>query len=155
MENNLTFEISIPADEDGYILLQCKYCGTYFKITAEDIDDERLLNIYCPCCGLVSDSYITEEVIELAQVMIQNYTQDLLYQMFKDLEKKSKNQFVQFKAGKRPQHEYENPIRTSIELLKVKEFKCCKRSAKIKPLLNMTGCYCPFCGVKEYETKRN
>ena len=31
-------------------------------------------------------------------------------------------------------------------------FPCCRRKAKVKLLLKMTGCYCPFCGVKDYET---
>ena len=31
MMGEQTFEISIPSDEDGYILLQCEPCGEYFK----------------------------------------------------------------------------------------------------------------------------
>ncbi len=155
MAEDITFEISIPSDDDGYILLQCEYCGEYFKITTADIEDDRLLNIYCPGCGLISDDYLTEDVINLAQAMVQNYAIDMIYDTFKDLERKTKKGSVQFKAGKRPKYEDENPIKSGIEALEIAKFNCCSRTAKIKPLLKMTGCYCPFCGVKEYEIKHS
>ena len=155
MADVITFEISIPSDDDGYILLQCQYCGTFFKVPSDDIENDALLDIYCPSCGLVSDTSLTEDVIELAQAMVQNYAMDMIYDAFKDLERKTKKGIVQFKAGKKPKHEAENPIRTGIEALEISRFNCCKKNAKIKPLLKMTGCYCPFCGVKEYEVEQS
>ena len=153
MSDDISFEITIPSDDDGYILLQCERCGEYFKITASDTRDDRLLDIYCPCCGLVSENYITEDVAKLAQSIAQNYAMDLIYNAFKDLERKTKKDIIQFKAEKKPKHEDENPIRSGIDALDITEFNCCNRTAKIKPLLKMTGCFCPFCGVKEYEIK--
>ena len=153
MSDDFTFKISIPSDDDGYILLQCEHCGTFFKIPAEDMENDALLDLYCPGCGLVSESYLTEDVIELAQAMAQNYTMDMLYDAFKDLERKTKRGIVRFRAGMPPKYEDENPIRSGVEALDITRFSCCKKNAKIKPLLKMTGCYCPFCGVKEYEIK--
>lgn len=153
MSDDISFEITIPSDDDGYILLQCERCGEYFKITPADTRDHKLLDIYCPCCGLVSENYITEDVAKLAQSIAQNYAMDLIYNAFKDLERKTKKDIIRFKAGKKPRHEDENPIRSGIEALDITEFSCCNRTAKIKPLLKMTGCFCPFCGVKEYEIK--
>ena len=153
MSDDISFEITIPSDDDGYILLQCERCGEYFKITAADTRDDKLLDIYCPCCGLDSENYITEDVAKLAQSIAQNYAMDLIYNAFKDLERKTKKDIIRFKAGKKPRHEDENPIRSGIEALDITEFSCCNRTAKIKPLLKMTGCFCPFCGVKEYEIK--
>lgn len=153
MSDDISFEITIPSDDDGYILFQCERCGEYFKITAADTRDDKLLDIYCPCCGLVSENYITEDVAKLAQSIAQNYAMDLIYNAFKDLERKTKKDIIRFKAGKKPRHEDENPIRSGIEALDITEFSCCNRTAKIKPLLKMTGCFCPFCGVKEYEIK--
>ncbi len=155
MSEDITFEISIPSDDDDYILLQCERCGEYFKITADDTQDDNLLEVYCPSCGLVSESYLTDGVIKLAQAMVQNYAMDMIYDVFKDLERKTKKGIVRFTAGKKPKHEDENPIRTGIEALEISRFICCKKSAKIKPLLKMTGCYCPFCGVKEYEIEQS
>ncbi len=146
-----TFQISIPSDADGYVLLQCEHCGTYFKITASDIEDDGILNLYCPSCGLISKHYFTPDVLDLAETMVKNYAMDAVYNAFKNLERTTKHSSLRIKAGKKPKHERENPIRSGIEALEITDFKCCQRSAKIKPLIKITGCYCPFCGVKEYE----
>ncbi|MGX8797651.1 hypothetical protein ACR6HW_16565 [Fusibacter sp. JL298sf-3] len=69
MDNEFTIKISIPTDDYGYILLKCSHCGTFFKSTPDDIEDDRVLEIYCPSCGLISDNYLTEEVVELAMAM--------------------------------------------------------------------------------------
>jgi hypothetical protein len=153
MDNEFSIEISIPTDDNGYILLQCSHCGTFFKSTPADLEDNRLLDIYCPSCGLISGNYITEEVLELAVAMGQNIAMDMIYDEFKKMEKKFKKGPVTFKAGKRSKHEPENPIRSGIEALETATFSCCNRTAKVKPILKITGCYCPFCGVKNYEVE--
>ena len=101
----------------------------------------------------MSEHYLTDEVLDLANSMVENYAMDQVFKFFKDLEKKSRNKMVQIKAGKKPRHIDEMPIKSGIDVLEIREFKCCKRFAKIKPLLKITGCYCPFCGVKSYEAK--
>ena len=152
MNDKFQMTISIPTDDEGYVLLKCEHCSTFFKATPFDIKDDGVLRIFCPSCGLTSESYVTEDVIELAMKMIKNKVNDRTYDMFKDLERHNKrDSMVKFKAGKRPQHETEDPIRSGIEALDIATFPCCIRTAKIKPLLRMTGAYCPFCGVKNYE----
>lgn len=152
MSDEFHMTISIPVDDDGYILLKCEHCGTFFKATPSDIKDDGVLHIFCPSCGLTSENYLTDDVIELALKMTKNVVNDMIYDMFKDLERQTKrNSLVKFKAGKRPQHEAEDPIRSGIEALEITTFPCCGRTAKIKPLLRMTGAYCPLCGVKNYE----
>ena len=148
-EINMT--ISIPTDDDGYVLLQCEHCGTYFKATPSDLKDDGVLHIFCPGCGLISVNYITEDVLELAVKMVTNAVNDMIYNEFKKMERHSKKGIITFKAGKRPKHENEDPIHSGIEAMEICNFPCCKRTAKIKPLLKMTGAYCPFCGVKNYE----
>lgn len=142
--------IKIPADQDGYILLKCPYCGNTFKIAASDYVDDRNLHIYCPSCGLTSPSYITDDVAELANTKICNYAEEIIYQSFKNIERKNNGPGIKFKIDK-PKREYEKPIRTVIDTLEIAEFNCCKKQAKIKPLLKFTGAYCPFCGVKNDE----
>lgn len=153
MSDEIHMTISIPADDDGYILLKCEHCGTFFKVTPSDLKDDGVLHIFCPSCGLTSESYITDDVLELALRMTENKVNDMIYDMFKDLERHNKKGPVTFKAGKRPPHESENPIRSGIEAMVICTFPCCNRTTKIKPLLRMTGAYCPFCGVKIYEIK--
>ena len=153
MSDEFTMTISIPTDDDGYVLLKCPKCGTYFKATPADLQDDRLLYLFCPCCGLTSDSYITDDVLELALAMANNRVMDMIHDELKKMERQTRNSMIKFKAGKLPKHEHENPIRSGIEAMEVVNFPCCKRTAKIKPLLRMTGCYCPFCGVKNYENE--
>ena len=152
MSDGFHMTVSIPTDDEGYILLQCEHCGTFFKATPSDIEDDSVLHIFCPSCGLTSEHYVTEDVIELAMRMIKNKVNDMIYDAFKDLEHhNNRNSIIKFKAGKRPKHETEDPIRSGIEALAVTTFPCCGHTAKIKPLLKMTGAYCLFCGVKNYE----
>lgn len=154
MSDEFHITISIPTDDEGYILLRCEHCGTFFKATPSDIEDDGVLHIFCPSCGLISDSYVTEDVIELARRIVENKVNDMIYDAFKDLERHNKrNSVVKFNTGKRPKHETEDPIRSGIDALEIASFPCCSRTAKIKPLLKMTGAYCPFCGVKNYETE--
>lgn len=152
MSDEFYMTVSIPTDNEGYILLQCEHCGTFFKATLSDIEDDGVLHIFCPSCGLINENYVTEDVIELAMRMIKNKVNDIIYDAFKDLERHNKrNSIIKFKSGMRPGHETEEPIRSGIEALEIANFSCCRRTAKIKPLLKMTGAYCPFCGVKNYE----
>ena len=152
MSDGFHMTVSIPTDDEGYILLQCEHCGTFFKATPSDIEDDSVLHIFCPSCGLTSENYVTKDVIELAMRMIKNKVNDMIYDAFKDLEHhNNRNSIIKFKAGKRPKHETEDPIRSGIEALAVTTFPCCGHTAKIKPLLKMTGAYCLFCGVKNYE----
>ena len=151
MSDEIHMEISIPTDDDGYVLLQCEHCGSYFKATPSDIEDDGVLEIFCPSCGLVSENYATEDVIELALAMAENVAMDMVYDTLKKMERQFRNSPISFKMNKRPKYEAENPIRSGIEALEIATFPCCKRTAKLKPLLKMTGCYCPFCGVKNYE----
>ncbi len=154
MNDEVRMSISIPTDDEGYVLLKCEHCGNFFKGTPDDLQDDGVLHVFCPSCGLISDSYITDDVLELAIKMAKNYANDLIYDAFKDLERHNrKNSMIKFKVGKKPHHEAEDPIRSGIEALEICTFPCCKRSAKIKPLLKMTGAYCPFCGVKNYEVE--
>ena len=72
MSDEINMTISIPTDDDGYVLLQCEHCGTYFKATPSDLEDDGVLHIFCPSCGLISENYFTEDVLELAMKMATN-----------------------------------------------------------------------------------
>ena len=149
--DSIEVSVSIPIDDEGYSLLKCPTCGTFFKLMPNDVKDEGVLEIYCPSCGLAGDNYCTEDVIELGMKMLKNEAMDSFYEQLKKLERKTKNGLISFKAGQKPKREIIEPLRSGIEALETTKFPCCNRSAKIKPLLKMTGCYCPFCGVKNYE----
>jgi len=144
MIDEFHMKISIPTDDDGYIL---------FKATPTDIEDNGLLGLFCPSCGLSNDNYITDEVLELALAMTRNKAQDIICDEFKKAERQFKKGIITFKAGKPPKHEPENQNRIGIEALEIASFPCCYHTAKIKPILKITGCYCPFCRAKNYEVE--
>ncbi|CAM3098139.1 TFIIB-type zinc ribbon-containing protein [Lactococcus hircilactis] len=147
------FEIKIPTDNDGYILFKCPKCTNYFKVKPSDVEDDGILQIFCPACGLSSENYLTDDIIELALSKVGNYANNLIFQEMKKWEQEFSGSGLSFKAGKKPTEEYEVPIRSTIEAMNVRLYQCCARTAKIKPLLEMTSSYCPFCGVKDFGTE--
>jgi uncharacterized protein YdaT len=140
--------ISIPTDEEGFVLLQCPLCGELFKLRTEDIKREDVIEIWCPCCGLKSESYFTKDVLDLALKKAENYATDRIYEELKQLERKSRHSLVTIKAGKKPTHREEYPVRSGIENMKITHYICCNRDAKTKAMYKMCGSYCPFCGVR-------
>ena len=52
-------EVSIPADDQGFVLMQCPLCGEFFKIKPEDYHAEDVIEIWCPSCGLKAENYFT------------------------------------------------------------------------------------------------
>ena len=133
--DEFTIKISIPTDDDGFVLLQCPKCGEYFKLPPNDIESDDVVDIYCPLCGLVSDTYITEDVIELAKAKALNKVLGDFYDEMKKLERKTRNSIIQVKANK-PQKEEEIPIKSTIDSMEIVDFECCNRQGKIRHLLN-------------------
>ena len=97
MSDEINMTIPIPTDDDGYVLLQCEQCGTYFKATPADLKDDGVLHIFCPSCGLISENYVTEDVLELAMKMATNAVNDMIYNEFKKMERKRKKGIITFK----------------------------------------------------------
>ena len=141
-------EIVIPTDNDGFALLQCNLCGEFFKLKPSDVQSDEALNIWCPVCGFISEGYFTQDVINLALKMATNIANDLLFDSLKDMQKNFNSGFISMKISKKSDREIESPIVSSIEVLEIQKYKCCKKQAKIKPLVKIFGSYCPYCGVK-------
>ena len=78
MDDTIKFEIEIPSDNEGFVLLKCEFCGGLFKLKPEDFESESIFNIYCPNCGLTCEDYITEDVLELSQKIIENKVEEML-----------------------------------------------------------------------------
>lgn len=149
----ITREIAIPADNDGFVLLQCNLCGEFFKLNPSEMQGDEVINIWCPVCGLISESYLTQEVIELALKIATNIADDLVFDFLNETSCRMKGGLVSLKVGKKPKKQIESPIVSGIEALEIQKYKCCKKQAKIKPLVKIFGTYCPYCGVKYDEFK--
>lgn len=151
--SDMHMEISIPTDNDGFVLLKCPFCGEFFKLRPNEMETEDVIEIWCPCCGLKGENYLTDDVIELALKMGKNVAMDMIFDEFKKWERNFKGSGISFKVDKKPSGEAENPIVAGIEALEVEKYRCCKKEAKIKPLIKMCGSYCPYCGVRYDEFK--
>lgn len=148
MVSDIKLEISIPTDNDGFVLFQCSLCGEFYKLIASEAQSDDVIKIWCPCCGLKSENYLTQNVIELAMNMIKNVSVDMIFKEMNKLERKFKcSGGLTFKAGNKPKPKSVNPIISGIEALEIQNYDCCKRHAKIKPIVKFSGSYCPFCGV--------
>lgn len=151
--SNIIKEISIPADNDGYSLLQCQLCGEFFKLIPGEVEEDDVIQLWCPCCGLVNENLFTDEVVELAMKITENKAMDMIFDEMKKWEKQFKGSIISFKAGKKTNRKEETPIIAGIENLEVQKYECCGRRAKIKPIVKMSGSYCPYCGVSYYGNK--
>lgn len=142
-----SFEISIPCDDDGFVLLQCPHCGELFKLTAKDIESDSIFNIHCPSCGLAGDGFITEDVRDLALAKAANLAFDAITQELQTFSKRSKGSPIQFKVKSSSTREPELPIRASIEALQIATCQDCLRQSKISSTLIMSAYTCPLCGI--------
>lgn len=59
MSSDKIFEIPIPSDNDGFVVLKCPICSEKFMIQVQDVNDDSLIDVWCPKCGLKSDNYLS------------------------------------------------------------------------------------------------
>lgn len=141
------FKISIPSDNDGFIVIKCSICNEKFMIQIEDANDDSLIDIWCPRCGLKSDNYLDDDVNNLAENIIQNYVTDLLNNFSNDMERVFKsNKNIHFKSGEKLAKESEIPIGRKVGDFEEKKYLCCDKVVKLRTTTKFEGGYCPFCG---------
>lgn len=150
MSNTETFSISIPADEDGQVLLKCPVCGELFKVSGSVFGDDTIFELHCPNCGIVSEDYLTDDVLELAQEIVENYANDMIMKELKKFEKANKNSLFKIQVKSDYKRKTEQPIMLTVENMTSVEYPCCHIETKIKPILRICGGYCPYCGEKYY-----
>lgn len=145
MKDFETMYIRIPSDNDGYILLKCPSCGEKFMLLEEDIEDDAVLDTWCPNCGLVHQEYFDDDTINLAERMIDNEAADIFNEFSATMKKSFKNSDIKVKIEK-IKKEPEIPIGRKTGDFEEKYYDCCKKKAKIGSLKKLEGGYCPFCG---------
>lgn len=146
--SDIITSITIPTDDDGYVLMQCPKCREYFKLTISDIEAEDLFEVCCPYCGLTSENYFTEDVRELAFTKVENYAMDKIYEEMRKTARNLNGKIFSFTVGSKPKAKPETPIGIGIDTLVIQTYNCCNKSAKITPSSKITGSYCPFCKVR-------
>lgn len=144
--DDFNLKISIPSDDDGFIMLKCHKCGEHFKLTADDIESDELLDIYCPLCGLTSDDFFDDDVENLALAKATNQIEDLLLREMENFGKKNKSSMFSIKTSKTSNEVYEKKLSTIPDDMNVYTTPCCNKDIKVRALLRFTGIYCSFCG---------
>jgi transcription elongation factor Elf1 len=144
--------LSIPLDDEGFVTLQCPFCDCNFKITGTDAMEDSVYELFCPQCGLVAEpnNFLTDEVIEKAMRLAENYMFELLNGFQKNVEKTfKKNKFVKVKTG--PKLKMNSPkVIIESDNMETYSVPCCER--KIKASLIDDSLYCPFCGGETHGT---
>ena len=148
-----SFEIRIPCDDDGFVLLQCPHCGELFKLTAEDIESDEVLDIYCPSCGLTGDNFLTDDVMQLALARTGNFAMDAIFRQLQDFAKKNGGGMVQIEVETNREREPELPIRATVNALQIAFCRDCGRKAKVSPSLVMSAYTCPHCGIGQFNER--
>lgn len=136
------FGIRMPCDDDDFILLRCPHCGELFKLTAENIESDETLDIYCPSCGLCANNFLTQNVIDLALAKTSNYAMYAIAQQLQAFAKKNSNGLVRFEVKANREREPEPPIRAAIEALQISTCHDCGREAKVSPAIAMSAYTC-------------
>jgi uncharacterized Zn-finger protein len=148
--SEVTFKITVPSDNDGFVTLQCPFCEDRFKLTVADFEREDIIEIFCPYCGLRHEhnQFLTDEVLEQAQIIATNYAKSVINQSAKDLERSfTSNKHIKFKAGKPLKMDAEKTLFEKEEL-ETYTLNCCQITVKTRPLHQVIGVYCPCCGVR-------
>ena len=73
--SNISLEISIPLDKDGFIEMECDFCKNRFMLHKDVYESEDNINFFCPICGLPNktNTFFCPEVLEKAQQKALNY----------------------------------------------------------------------------------
>lgn len=145
-----TIQISIPADEDGYVSFECPHCEQRFKLRVDEFEDSDVISLFCPICGLVHelDHFYSRVFVEKAMNLADQEAMEMINVMFKDFKRKNRgNEFIKFKAGSKPQVEIKEIYENIDELVEAK-VNCCEKHLKVTELDKLIGVYCPYCGVK-------
>lgn len=151
--SDVTFSFTIQGDSEGYVTLECPFCGSEFKVQAGEFqsDDNPVIELFCPYCGLTSggSNFYSKETMEKAQSLVMNYAIEQLNKSFGDISRSINS------GGK-------SIIKMTFKPLKkvnVKELKerdtteeifactCCENHVKVLYCAGASKVFCPYCGV--------
>ncbi|MFI8708987.1 hypothetical protein ACIGHG_18325 [Bacillus sp. NPDC077411] len=144
------FRISKQSDLTGFSSFKCSFCREEFKLRADEVQEDDVIELFCPSCGIPSpiSTYCTEDIKENAMILAENEMAQAVNDLFKGLEKSFKgSKGVKFKAGKPMTTKQPRALYEKDDLDEVM-FLCCDRKAKLT-ILTKAGHspFCPYCGV--------
>jgi predicted RNA-binding Zn-ribbon protein involved in translation (DUF1610 family) len=149
---SVEFSFTIQGDSEGYVTFLCPFCGSEFKLRADEYqnDDKPFEDLFCPYCGLTKskDNFYSKEVIEKAETIAYNYMVEQLNDAFGKMKKSFNKPHSIIKMNFKP-----------LKKVNVKELKdkdtietafecgCCNRHVKVLYCAGASKVFCPYCGV--------
>lgn len=149
--SDVQFEIKIQGDSEGYITFECPFCGSEFKLKADEFqsEDNYFTELYCPYCGLVNEinTFYSKEVMEQARIIAENYMVDKINEMFGKFERSVRNnKFIKVKYKKlKKVNTKELKDKDTVE--EVMECSICKNHEKVLYCSGVSKVFCSYCGV--------
>ena len=146
-----SIQVTVPADEDGFVSFECPHCEQRFKLRADEVQESYAISLFCPICGLAHelDHFYSKAFTEKAMNIVEQEAMETAHNIFKKFERQSRNsKFVKSKAGPKPRFDIKEMYENIDELVEV-EAKCCKKHLKVTGLDRSIGAYCAYCGVKD------
>ena len=60
---SVEFSFTIQGDSEGYVTFLCPFCGSEFKLRADEYqnDDKPFEDLFCPYCGLTRVKIISTQ----------------------------------------------------------------------------------------------
>lgn len=146
--NTERLEFSIPIDDDGYAEYQCPFCEEKFRLMYSEFNDESIIEMHCPSCGLsdVPEKFLTNEMVEHINAKLQNMLIENVNRSFSKLNFKSKNMQVTTKKISKVSEKSVFLKDTNFDVI---EFRCCSKKVKVLSVFGNTKCYCPYCGARQ------
>lgn len=145
---DVSLEISIPLDNDGFIEMECDFCKNRFMLHEEVYKDDDYLHFFCPICGFPNriNTFYCTEVLEKAQQQAMNYAyMEIERQLGKSINKINRGGFLKMSL-KMPSKEAEVELYEPSYDYKRIHLECCDVDVKSTDFDEEIGLYCPLCG---------
>ena len=149
--SNVTFEIKIKGDSDGYITFECPFCESKFKLNISEFQDKDnpITELFCPYCGLTDEvsSFYSKEVQKQVEALSYNYVAEQVNKAFEEFEnifKGDKYIKVNSKKLKKVNTKDLKDKDTTEEIISC---PICKNHVKALYCVGISKVFCPYCGV--------
>ena len=145
--DEVSFNVNIPLDEDGFIEMECDYCKNRFMLHKNTYEDDNNLNFFCPICGLPNsiNSFFCPEVIERFQQEAISYMQnELQRQLGGSIKAINRSGFA--KITMKHSDIGDKQLYAPINQYEIEHKFCCGIDVKIHNIDKQIGTYCPICG---------
>lgn len=149
--SDVTFEIMIEGDSEGYVTFECPFCESEFKLNASEFQDEDNVfsELFCPYCGLTDkvNTFYSKDVIEQVEAIAYNYMMEQLNKAFNDFKRSVRgNKYIKV--------DFKELKKVNLKELKDKDtteeiFSCpmCKSHVRVLYCAGVSKVFCAYCGV--------